>query len=341
MQYRRLYKLGLVFFAGASIALSCAKPPKIETEEALSITKYGASFYCYVASDYKVEFGILVSREPNPVYRDYYSSLMRELNHISKRPCGIYQFDYNELTPGSKYYFRAYCIQHPFWSKKEKVYYGEVDSLTTLDYEYLAEPVDMGLPSGTKWSNVDLGAFAPNEKGALFFWADSENKHLERNSLCFHWRDEATNTKWTHKKPDGWPIHMALPLTKYCTDSKYGYNGFVDNKYTLEPEDDPAHVYLGDSWRTPTDVEWEELLKDYNCEWTFGKGGCIVRSRHNGNELFFPRSYVRYMSSRISASIPNWFYSYDIFFEPDEETPADDHLTSREHYPALIRPVCD
>ena len=56
-------------------------------------------------------------------------------------------------------------------------------------------------------------------------------------------------------------------LTKYCTDANYGDNGFTDNKTTLDPEDDAAHVNWGGGWRMPTAAEVDELID--NCTWTW------------------------------------------------------------------------
>ena len=50
-------------------------------------------------------------------------------------------------------------------------------------------------------------------------------------------------------------------LTKYCTRSDYGYNGFTDSLTILLPEDDAATVNWESGWRIPTKDECEELLK--------------------------------------------------------------------------------
>ena len=84
-------------------------------------------------------------------------------------------------------------------------------------------------------------------------------------------------------------------LTKYCTDSVYGYNGFTDGKTVLDPEDDAAHVNLGGKWRMPTDDEWTELRE--NCTWTWttqnGVDGTLVTGP-NGNSIFLPAAGYRY-----------------------------------------------
>ena len=41
-----------------------------------------------------------------------------------------------------------------------------------------------------------------------------------------------------------------------------GKEGFVDNKTILEPEDDAAHVNLGNDWTLPTIEQVEELIEN-------------------------------------------------------------------------------
>ena len=71
-------------------------------------------------------------------------------------------------------------------------------------------------------------------------------------------------------------------MTKYCSKSSYGYNGFTDTKTTLDPEDDVAHVKWGGKWRIPTKTEMDELTNADNCTWEWitqiGVSGCMVRS---------------------------------------------------------------
>ena len=53
-----------------------------------------------------------------------------------------------------------------------------------------------------------------------------------------------------------------VSMTKYSTSVGYG---IVDDKITLDPEDDVAHVKWGGNWRMPTKAEQDELRK--NCTW--------------------------------------------------------------------------
>ena len=92
----------------------------------------------------------------------------------------------------------------------------------------------------------------------------------------------------TYKWSDG----EGTSLIKYCSYSAYG---MVDNKTTLEPEDDVAYVKLGDEWRMPTSSEVYELR--YNCTWEWTeingiKGELVTAS--NGNSIFLPAAGICY-----------------------------------------------
>ena len=73
---------------------------------------------------------------------------------------------------------------------------------------------------------------------------------------------------------------------QYCTSASYGT---VDNKITLDPEDDAASVNWGGAWCMPTRAEQDELRN--KCSWTWtsqnGVNGYKVKGP-NGNTIFLP-----------------------------------------------------
>ena len=118
----------------------------------------------------------------------------------------------------------------------------------------------------------NIGAESPEEYGDYFAWGETEPKDY------YGW-----NTyKWSNDSHDN-------TLTKYCTSSSYGYNGFVDNMTELEPDDDAAFVNWGPSWRMPTIEQQDELRVNCTWQWTQKNGvnGQLVTGP-NGNTLFLP-----------------------------------------------------
>ena len=147
--------------------------------------------------------------------------------------------------------------------------------------------VDLGLPSGLKWANVNLGASAPELFGDYYAWGEPEpyyEPEYSYDSPCFKWKEGKTNGYvW---ESYGWLNVANNQLTKYCTNSNFGT---VDNKVTLELTDDAAHAKLGGTWRIPTAEEWREL-KD-NCSWEYtmqnGIYGALVTGP-NKSSIFLP-----------------------------------------------------
>ena len=172
----------------------------------------------------------------------------------------------------------------------------------------VGEAIDLGLPSGTKWANMNVGAYSPEDYGGYYAWGETEEKE---------------DYSWSTYK---WCNGSVYTITKYCINSDYGA---VDNNTVLDPEDDVAHVIWGGSWRMPTLEELKELLN--NCIWTWrsqnGVNGYRVTGP-NGNSIFLPAAgycddmviekigyYGYYWTSSISSyDGNNYCPAYDLGF---------------------------
>ena len=140
------------------------------------------------------------------------------------------------------------------------------------------EAVDLGLPSGTKWANMNVGAEKPEDYGMYFAWG--ETMGYSKGGDWFDW----ANYKWCKGSE--------TTLTKYCTDSEYGA---VDNKAVLDLEDDAAYVNWGSKWRIPTVEEMREMLTSTTLEWTTLNGVVGLKcSADNGNSIFLPAAGTYY-----------------------------------------------
>lgn len=161
--------------------------------------------------------------------------------------------------------------------------------------------VDLGL--SVKWAPCNIGANAPEEYGDYFAWGDPvpyyKPLHSQDNP-CSSWNSGKTGYGWGNYK---WCEGTDRTMTKYCTSRLFG---IVDNKKTLDLEDDAAHFNWGGAWRMPTNAELEELYRNCTWEWTQMNGvtGVIIRSKKNSNYIFLPaagyRSFV-YLKSTGSA----------------------------------------
>ena len=150
---------------------------------------------------------------------------------------------------------------------------------TGITHEY----VDLGLPSGVRWATCNVGADTPEAYGNYYAWGETITKS-DYSWVTYDKYGSGSNT-----------------LTKYCSDSSYGKDGFTDELTTLEAEDDAATQNWGGNWRMPTIAEWWELIN--NCDWVWtdnyngtGVAGRIVASRTNGNSIFLPAAGCHYYS---------------------------------------------
>lgn len=131
------------------------------------------------------------------------------------------------------------------------------------------EYVDLGL--SVKWGTCNVGADKPEDNGNLYAWGETEVKE----------QYNVRTSKWGF---------MPFSLKKYNIDSE---QGTVDNKTTLDFEDDVAHVTWGGNWRMPTREEMDELHDNCTWEWTTlnGVNGYRVTSKKQGytdRSIFLP-----------------------------------------------------
>lgn len=142
-------------------------------------------------------------------------------------------------------------------------------------YEY----VDLGLPSGTLWAKMNVGAKSETDYGLYFAWGETQGYTASQvgngeGQKAFSWND------------------YALTEDSGSTMSKYNA---TDGKTVLDAEDDAASVNMGGEWHMPTKEQCEELLnttyvtntwvKSYQSS---GVNGRLFTSVSNGNTLFIP-----------------------------------------------------
>lgn len=164
-----------------------------------------------------------------------------------------------------------------------------------LEYEKMAyEAIDLGLPSGTKWANMNVGAESPEGYGNYYAWGEIEPNKTDyiNGNYCFY------------------PGNSDNEYTKYNS---------TDGKMTLDLKDDAAHVVMGGEWHMPTSAQCAELLNSTTKAWTTdyngtGVAGVIFTSKINENTIFFPITNVGddldYWSSTCDS---NYTSAYEIY----------------------------
>ncbi len=141
------------------------------------------------------------------------------------------------------------------------------------------QAIDLGLPSGILWANMNVGATTEEGYGQYFAWGETTGYGSDTNDGHFF--------NWYRYK---WGTDTSLK--KYCSSTQ---NGTVDNKTVLELSDDAARAIWGGDWRMPTSEEFKELLDNTTQERTTVNGinGIRLTSKINGNSVFLPASGYR------------------------------------------------
>ena len=210
----------------------------------------------------------------------------------------------SQLNSSTVYYYVIYLITggEMFVSPVSSfVTMAETDFAGTTPSGLLA--VDLGLPSGTKWANMNLGAENAEESGLFYAWGETTGFHSEiSDGFIFNW----ANYKWCRGNRE--------TLTKYCTNSDYG---IIDNKALLDLADDIAYINWGDSWRMPNTDEINELIEYTENKWTTLNGviGCRFTSTSTGNSIFLPAAGCRVSESHYDEGQNCYYWSASLDIE--------------------------
>jgi hypothetical protein len=170
--------------------------------------------------------------------------------------------------------------------------------------------VDLGLPSGLKWADRNVGASSPEDAGLYFMWGDTVG-----------YTEEQINTDGTIFD---WPNY---PYTSDNGKTFTKYNA-TDKLTVLEASDDAATVHMGSEYRTPTKEEIEELINnttytfydvDGNEAYSSTRGGICKFTGANGNSILVPKTDIWYRS--YDGRIPCFTSSSSSGYDYDTSLP--------------------
>ena len=153
--------------------------------------------------------------------------------------------------------------------------------------------VDLGLPSGTKWAKMNVGANSETDRGLYFAWGETQG-YANASTKAFSWSDY----KWT--KDEG------STMFKYNT---------TDKKTHLELTDDAAHVNWGGDWHMPNRTQCIELFIKTNNGIVTGAGAFTQYAWNNSNGYSSPTS--------TTATISGWNTAGYFFFKKSYNSVTD------------------
>ena len=173
------------------------------------------------------------------------------------------------------------------------------------------EAVDLGLPKGTKWANMNVGAERPEDCGLYFAWGETAGYTSDTSDgRLFNW----ASYKWMNKGQSvGSQVNKYQIADGHTADCWYNSEAkFIgDGKTKLDLEDDAAYVNWGADWCMPTSLDFQELFDNTTYEWTTLNDiyGLRLTSKTNGNSIFLPAAGDRVNSGFYDLSTDGCYWS--------------------------------
>ena len=133
--------------------------------------------------------------------------------------------------------------------------------------------VDVGLPSGTLWATMNVGASKPSDSGLYFQWGDTQGYTASQ-----------VGTGEGQKK-------FASDESDYKFGVYPNYTKYTTKGATLDLEDDAVHANMGGDWHMPTPTQISELINTANTTSTWetqdGVNGRLFTSKKDGTKSIF------------------------------------------------------
>lgn len=147
---------------------------------------------------------------------------------------------------------------------------SQVDSVTFTQSPY--QMVDLGLPSGTLWCAVNVGALLPSDTGDYYAWGETTTK------------------------------------TDYSMETSKWYGKDYDKDTALVAEDDIATQVCGADCHIPTPDQFNELFLTCQSDWTSQTNSAgepsygYLFTGPNGNQIFLPAAGYYNLTELISQN---------------------------------------
>lgn len=167
-------------------------------------------------------------------------------------------------------------------SQTRTVTVSENATYTAVFEESTVGWVDLGLPSGLLWADVNIGAENPWNYGDYYAWAETSPKS-----------------------------NYTTSTTAYYSGSAYTKYNSTDGLTTLQPMDDIATITFGAQAHIPTMAEWQEFLSNTTVvnETLNGIAGRRFTSKNNGNSIFVPFTGYKSGTGTSGATSCTYFWS--------------------------------
>lgn len=198
---------------------------------------------------------------------------------------------------------RTYIPDNRFPLPPEYGVGGGGSSDTFNEHEY----VDLGLPSGTLWAKMNVGAESETDTGLYFAWGETTGYTASQvgngeGQKAFSWND------------------YALTEDSGSTMSKYNAS---DNKTHLELTDDAAAANMGGDWHMPNRTQCAELFKETKNGFVTNEGAFTQYAWNDIEGHSSPTSTTATISGWDTAG---YFFFKNTYTSVTEAITAEDYL---------------
>lgn len=341
-------RISSLIFAACAVLWMCCGCELFDDDEALpaSVTTSEDYYVSFTGATVFASFEGKIGE--NVEFGAYYGTGIDDMTSfaVSNEPPvdNVFKVEISGLQPGTRYFLRPVV----------KSASGEIAGDAVERITFTEGPVDLGLPSGLKWAACNMGAEIPSDFGDYYAWAETETK------VYYNW--------YYYKYADGDQYHILKysvnppiaviqyeevdeetgeVVTKIRTVQ--GSTEGIDNKSSLDAEDDVAKVKLGGSWRIPSADEAKELIEECDGEYRKINGvwGTMLMNRNEMDErnaLFIPEAKYKYNNNLCNGS---YFWTSSLGTHSNAACSASikgdlSYVVDAPRYMGqVIRPVCE
>ena len=250
------------------------KKPKAVTLDVISTDETSAmvysGFYDYLL--WNGECGI-----------EYWIDSEKHFELIYGKPQNMCTFEYINITdipiyylyPNTTYNYRAFIKVGDDYYRAEDIKTFSTKPIQLCPNDHHPHLIDLGLPSGKKWSCCNVGASSPTDIGNTYSWGETKPKlwHTIENYQYYNgpipqWVNGEYINFMTPEYLNGW-VHLS--------------NNISGTQY------DAATINWGEEWQMPTKEDIIELNSHTGINFYTvinGEEGILIPG-HNGNKLFW------------------------------------------------------
>lgn len=192
--------------------------------------------------------------------------------------------------------------RHEAYTKAQGLNWANANAPKYTNNTNSHEYVDLGLPSGTLWAKMNVGAKSETDPGLYFAWGETEG-YADASTKAFSWSDYKFN-----------PSGDGSTFTKYKQ---------TDGKTVLDLEDDAASINMGGDWHMPNRAQCIELFKETKNGFVTSGGAFTQYAWNDADSSSSPTSTTAAISGWDTAG---YFFFKNTYTSVTEAITAEDYL---------------